>query len=500
MSSNAQNQMSVNKWLPIGLFVSFFVAIAVTTFYYAPSWGLMDDYGMVTSAREFKAEPWKTEIVTKNFISSGMLRPFFYTWVAIFYGIFEQWPTGFYVFIAACNMLAMVFWGVIFYHLFQVRREDRFWTIFFYPLTFFVFTPFWNIFNYLSLQEKMIVFFAPLAIYFFQKVYRQLTVRDIVLLYLCVFAGLMSKATFIYVPFVMLVYAVLDILIFRYRPKTSLFFMLVNGVIFAAYTIYTLMFQLQATYTSKYKDGLQTGAFLTKLMHLPALIKVLMLIGIIGGLALFMFVLLKKKQERSLALIIYMGLVCYIALLSPWGFQSYLISALAPLALGALFPIYQWLNAKSGGVKLWVNALILVVLCLVFAGNIAPSISRMGDIAQTIEFLSGRQGTPTDVYFMPPGYTETAYATGKFTGKTIHYCSEGTITAGMLEQQGKDYVILTDLFPSISLSGVKTQERIYANGTWEIFELVPQAGHEEKFNVAFKKTWLQQLKVKIRDL
>src|SRR5262245_30844954 len=146
MSSSGQNP-PVNQWLPIGLFVSFFIAIVIATFYFAPSWGLMDDFGLLKTARAFKADPWNLRIVTETFSAAGMLRPFYYSWAAVFYGIFEHWPVGFYIFVAACNMLAMILWGVVFYNLFGIRKEDRFWTVFFYPLTFFVFTPFWNIFN-----------------------------------------------------------------------------------------------------------------------------------------------------------------------------------------------------------------------------------------------------------------------------------------------------------------------------------------------------------------
>ena len=500
MSLVVQKSSAVDRWLPIGLFISFFMAIVVATIYYAPSWGLMDDFGLLQMAREFKANPQHVQVVSENFITSGMLRPFYYTWAAVFYGIFENSPTVFYIFIAACNMLAMVFWGLVFFNLFGIRKEDRFWTVFFYPLTFFIFTPFWNIFNYLSLQEKFVVFFAPLAIYFFQKLYRKFDQRDLVWLYLCVFCGLMSKATFVYVPFIFFVYALLDLLIFNYRPKTSWLLVWINGLIFAAYAIFTLTFQIQGNYTAKYKSGLSGGAFLGKIFGLPVVMKSLFLVGIAGLVGITVYALSRRRQDLSLGIMIYAALIAYIALLIPWGFQSYLISAIGPLALGGLFPVYAWLNAKGGAVKCLINAVIIVLLCFVFVGNIIPNISRMGDMGRAIAFLKGHKGSSADTYFMPPGYTETADATNKFTKKNVYYCTDGKITADLFSSSGKNYVIFTDLFPSIVLSGVKAADLVYANGTWQIFELLAPAASEETFRVSFRKTMLQQLKAKIREM
>lgn len=500
MLSSAPNQQFVNKWLPIGMFISFFLAITVATLYYAPSWGLMDDHGFLNMARTYWQNPSDAKNVTGSFQAAGMFRPMVFVWATIFYKVFEYWPTGFYIFIAAGNMAAMLLWGIVFYRYFGVRPQNRSWTIFFFPLTFFLFLPFWNIFTYLSVQEKFVVFLAPLALILFQKTYLDRNPVDMVVLYVIAVLGMLSKATFIFVPVAMLVYSFLDLIFFKSRWAVSLWHFLICSVSLAYYAFYTITVQLKGEYTSKYKTGLTIGGLLGKVLGATMLVKILIVIGIIGFFTFLAIAVRTKKSEYLFGSLIYCGLVVYLVLLLPWGLQSYLLSAAGPLALGALFPVYAWFNAKGGTVKLSLNIAVALLVLIVFVGNIVPSISRMGDIAQTIGFLSRRQGIPADIYFMPPGYTETAYATGKFTGKTIYYCAEGKITAGLLSPEGKNYVILTDLFPSISLSGVKTQGRIYANGTWEIFELVPQPGHEEKFNIAFKKTWLQKLKVKIRDM
>jgi hypothetical protein len=487
----------VNKWLPVGIFLAFFAAIAAATFYYAPSWGLMDDYGLLKMAREFK-ESGNVHLVTQNFITSGMLRPFYYSWAALFYGIFEHWPTGFYLFVAACNMLAMVFWGIVFFHLFQVRREDYYWTVFFYPLAFFLFTAFWNIFNYLSLQEKFVVFFAPLAIYFFQKVYRDFRARDIIVLYLFVLLGLMSKATFVFVPFAFFVYAFLDLMIFHYRPQTSWLFVFINGAIFAGYTAFTFLFQLKGNYTAKYKNGLAAGAVIGKIMQLSVVMKFLLAVAVIGLLAVS-FYALTKKREVSLGIIIYLSLMAYVFLLLPWGFQSYLVSAIGPLALGALFPVYAWLNRLGGASKVSVNVAIAVVLVFVFTGNIVPNIARMGDIGRVIAFLRDKPGSAEDMYFMPPPYGESADAAGKFTKKKVFFCGDGKITADRLSVRGNNYVVFSNLFSAVHLSGVAVKDEIFSNATWKVFTLTPRA-NEEDFAVAFPKSLVQQLKVKIREM
>ncbi len=501
MSSAAFPKDSLNKWLPVSLFLFVFGAIVLATLYFSPSWGLMDDFGLLKMAREFKANPAHYQEVTDNFITSGMLRPFYYSWAAVFYGVFENHPAAFYVFVAAWNMLAMIFWGIAFYHLFGVRKEDRFWTVFFYPLSFFVFTAYWNIFNYLSLQEKFVVFFAPLAMYFFQKLYQEFDKRDLFWLCLCMGLGLMSKATFVYVPFAFLVYALLDVTIVRYKPKTSWIFLVLNGFIFGLYAVFTLTFQIHGNYTSKYKDGLDAHNFIQKIVQLSAVMKILIIIGVIGMAGILFYAVAGKRKERSLGVLIYLSLLAYIGLLIPWGSQSYLVSAIGPLALGALFPLYAWLNARGGVIKFLLNSLVIIVIGVIFVGNILPNISRMGDIGRAIAFVSRQDASSDNIYFMPPPYVESADATRKFTGKNIFYCGDGKISRDLLSPNGSSYVIFVDLFPSIILQGVEVGPLVFKNGTWQIFELRPGIpGTEQTFRVPFEKTFVQQLKSKIREL
>ncbi|MBP6343197.1 MAG: hypothetical protein KA403_04645 [Candidatus Omnitrophica bacterium] len=500
MSSIVQNPSAVNKRLPIGLFVALFFAIVIATLYYAPSWGLMDDKGFLDMAVTYWQDPSKTEVVTCDFKAAGMYRPVVFIWATIFYKIFEQWPTGLYVLIAAGNMAAMLLWGLVFYRFFNVRPQDRYWTIFFFPLTFFLFTPFWNIFTYLSVQEKFIVFLAPLALILFQKTYIAPRPRDMILLYLIVVVGMLSKATFIFVPVAMFVYAFLDLIFFRPRAAISVQHLVIYGASLAYYAFYTVTSQLTGDYTAKFKSGLTVGGLIGKILGATMLTKVLLAIGIAGFMVYFVRAVRSNKREYLFPGLIYCGLIVYLVLLFLWGLYSYLLSALAPMVLGAMFPVYRWVCGRNETAKWSVNVIITVLLCCVFAGNIVPSISRMGDIGRSIAFLTAQEGAATDIYFMPPGYVETVDRAKKFTGKKIIHCGEGRITADMLSVQGKTYVMLIDLLPSIELSGVKTQDRVYANGTWEIYELVPAPGHEEKFKVVFKKTWLQELKVRIRDM
>jgi hypothetical protein len=311
---------------------------------------------------------------------------------------------------------------------------------------------------------------------------------------------MMSKATFVYVPFIFLVYAFLDLVIFHYRPKTSWMLLWINGIIFAAYAIFTLTFQIQGNYTAKYKEGLAAGVLIGKVFQLSVVMKSLMVMGLVGVLGVAAYSILKRKRERSLGIMIYVALMAYIVLLMPWGFQSYLVSAIGPLALGALFPVYAWLIKKGGAIKLFLNGVLMIVLCFVFFGNIVPNISRMGDIGRAIVFLSSQNQDSKDIYFMPPPYVESADATRKFTQKNVYYCADGKITSDLLSLQGRNYLIMVDLFPSIILSGVNVGDRVFANETWQIFELVSAHGNEETFRVPFKKTMIQKLKVMIREL
>ena len=84
--------------------------------------------------------------------------------------------------------------------------------------------------------------------------------------------------------------------------------------------------------------------------------------------------------------------------------------------------------------------------------------------------------------------------------KNVDFADPNKITSDLLSLQGKSYLIMVDLFPSINLFGVEVGDRVYANGTWQIFELLAREGPEETFRVPFRKTMVQQLKVKIREM
>jgi hypothetical protein len=493
----------MNKWLPVGLFATFFAAIIAATLYFSPSWGLMDDsqlLHLVHNVLDGKQIHW--DVLIDSMKGNGLFRPVFYFWAVCSYAVFEHWPTGLYLLLVVGNMLALLFWGLVFYRVFDVRREDYYWTVFFYPLTFFIFTAFWNIFNYISLQEKFMVFFGGLAFYFFQKQYREFRWQDLVLVYVCIALGLFSKATFIFVPLVFAAYGVLDLVIFHYRPKLSLASLILNGIIFASYAFFTFTVQLNQSYTQRYKANLGASAFLERILHLSVIMKVMMLIGLIGAVGVIVYCVRKKRPDYSLSIIIYLGLMAYVFFLMPWGSQSYLISATTPLLLGAFFPVYDWLTRRGEIVRTVMNGLITIVLCLVFFGNSVPNISRMADIGHALHFIKTYHADtgPQDTFFMPPPYGESAYAVETLAARKVVFCGNNVLTDEMFSDRGEHYVMFNDLFPSVKLVGVKIGEEVYSNPTWHIFKVTKAPGHNEDFVVPYSKTFIQKIKIKMRNM
>lgn len=494
------NKLNFNKWFPVASFVFCLLVICGATFYYSPSWGLMDDDGFLEMAVTYWKNPANTEIVTRDFMAAGMYRPVVFVWATIFYKVFENWPAGFYMFIAVGNMAAMLLWGIVFCRFFNVRREDRYWSIFFFPLAFFVFTPFWNLFTYLSLQEKFIIFLAPLALYYFQNTYQTARPRDWIFLYFLLVLGMLSKATFIFVPAAIVAYAFLDLVFFRGRKAVSATHLMITGLSLVYYAFYTFTVQLKGDYTAKYKSGLTIGGIIGKILGTSVVAKVLLLTGAVGSLVFVIWALRKMNREYLFPCIIYCGLVVYLMLLLPWGLHSYLLSAVGPLALGAFFPLYAWIIRKGGLWKIGINVLIAVAVCFVFVGNNIPSISRMGDIGRTIRFIKENNNERMGRYFFPPPYQESALATGNYTKKDIVYCDDGFIRSGMLLPDGENYAVFADLFPSVELSGVELGDEVYANGTWKVFRVIRSDDHQGTVRIGFAKTLVQKLKVAIRDL
>ncbi len=492
----------MNKWLPVSLFAVFVVALLGATFYLAPSWGLMDDFQNLSMAKEIWSSENPLSKLPAHALGGGVVRPFYFIWAAFVYQMFYHWPAGLYAFIALWNMGALLLWGAVFYHAFCVPRKDYFWTVFFYPLTFFIFTAFWNIFNYLSVQEKFVVFFSAVALYLFQKTYRDLRWQDMALMYVVILCGLLSKATFIFIPVVFLAYAILDLIFFHYRPKTSWIYVVVNAVIFAAYATFIFTSQLKLGYTQRYKENMSGGMFFNKLLHLNNIMKVMLVIGLTGFIAAVVYTIRKKKPEFSMSTLIYMSLTAYVLLLLPWGSQSYLLAATAPMLLGALFPVYHWLIGRNKFIKAVTNAMIAVIVGFIFVGNNVPNISRMADNGKTMAFLReyGKSSVDRDIYFMPPPLEESAYATKNFTGKNVVFVNEGVIKEEMLSSGSDEYILFNDFFPSVHLSGVRIGEEIYANPTWRVFRIYPENGNDMDFGIDFDKTLVQKLKIAIRNL
>ncbi|MBP9854312.1 MAG: hypothetical protein KBD53_05555 [Candidatus Omnitrophica bacterium] len=494
----------MDKKFSIFCYISFVIAIIATTLFYAPGWGLMDDSQNLNYVVDVKNPIDALNVAWENIMgdirAGGINRPIYNVWLATMYPIFKYWPTGFYILLAILNMLALLLWGIVFTKIVRVRPENRLLTIFLYPLSFFIFTPFWNIFTYLSLQEKFVVWFVPASYYFFIKTYEKDDNKSYVYAFLFMILALMGKPTALFISITYIGFSVLDLVIYRINQKQSIKIFISNAILAGAYLVFTFMVQLRGGYVSRYKEGLSVSTLFENILGGSIVIKGLLVIGLIGLIAGLILPKMKKQQVTPYVILIPMGLLLYIGLLAPWGFRSYLLCALAPLLFGTLFPLFNWIIERNVILKRTITASLAILVAFVFVMIISPSISRMGDINQVIQYMKREATTnESNQYFLPPPYSEPAFALKYQTGEKIEYLDSGILSKDQLNSQGNNYLLLNNLAPTVLFSDVRTEKDVFSNKTWRIIKVVPEEGTEAEYTIKFEKNFMKQFLLKLRD-
>ena len=174
--------MKIRISYPFFVFLLFCLIIIAAYFYYKPSWGLMDDHNYIQEAKEV----WESKHVLKTAYGyvmrdfySQKIRPLYSLYVLFVYKFFINNTFLVYILIFLAQIIALPIWGIIFHRMFSKEEKISADTLFIYPLTFFLFTPFWNNFIYISLQEKFIFFFTTLSIYYFVSAYEKNNYRQL---------------------------------------------------------------------------------------------------------------------------------------------------------------------------------------------------------------------------------------------------------------------------------------------------------------------------------
>lgn len=492
------------KCWPAVIFLGFFLFLVGINLRYAPSWGLMDDAQNLEMARTVwqSGSPLQNlwGLITQSLSSWGIFWPVYYAWVIFVYHVFSEMPLAIYILIAILNFISIYLWGVVFYRLFSAPKENFYSSVFLFPLLFFVFTPFWNIFLYISVQQKFVLFFTALSLCFMEKAYSLEKNKYLIFSFLALLGGIFGHPEGIYLCAAYIGFSISDILFFRYKKRISVVNLSINSVFFLVYYIFTTGIQMKGVYSSKYKNNLNTESLMLNFSETSAIVKTLLILAC--GMLIYMViqVLRKKNTFQPSAIIIPLGILTYLVILLPWGFPNYHISLLAPHLFGLFFLIYLW-ACRWKILSFSVNAMIipaLVAMSFFYVG--IPRIQKSSEIKLVEGFLKefGLKN-PQDFYFIPRPCAEAAGAIRYFTGINIAYLGDGKLSQDLLNDRFQNYLVMRDECSETILENVKVKEEIYRNSTWNIVNILGEDGHNEVYKGDFPKNILQEMITYLRS-
>lgn len=491
--------MKLNRSWPIIVFAVFFASLIGAFLYYWPGWGLQDDAQSLEIARliwgsgHFWATLW--EIIKGDLASWGIFRPIYYFTVAVNYHFFKDAPWVLYIFVTVFNFCALLLWGKLITRLFALKEDEKFIGMFLFPLSFFIFTPFWNIFTHISFQEKYIVLFSAAAFYFLEKAYRENRAVFLTPVVISIFLGLLSKPTGIHLTLTFGGFALADLLFFKFNKRLSRWVLLLSAVIFISYYLFIKM-NLRG-YAGQY--SLSLGSIVENLLHAPLVIQLLILVALVMSLTSILTTINKKNPFSPLVLMIPAGFLSYVLILAPWRLVNYLFSALTPYVLIMFFPFFLWCFRKNKGLRFLANAglIFLVFMSFFFIG--VPRVSKLADIRQMQAFIASSEEGHYH-YFFPPPFSEAAEAIGTLTSREIHYLQDGVLSEEHYDDTKINRLIVNDEAAPVSLKGVQTGEAVYQNKTWKVIGLRKDGENTGTFQADFPENCVQRLKSFLRDL
>ncbi len=484
--------MKMTKYWPLVIFFVFFVLLIGAILYYAPSWGLMDDAQNLDRAQEV----WQSKnpleslwnIITSTLFGWGIFWPVYYTWAIFIYHIFKDFPLAIYISITIFNFISLFIWGVVFHRIFSAPKKDFLLNVFLFPLVFFIFTPFWNIFMYISVQQKFILFFSALAIYFLEKAYSLEKNKYLIFSFLALLASVLSHPEGIYLCVSYIVFSILAITFFKYKKKLSLINLMIQSFFFLAYYIFTIRVQMSGSYTAKYKNNLSMTSLISIFTETSAVIKAFFILTFVVFIAMVIRVVRKKNVFTPLAVIIPLGIMAYLSIMLPWGFPNYHLSCLTPYLLGLFFPAYLWFCRRQS-LSLAVNVIIIPMLVtMVFFYVGIPRIQKMAEIKHVESFIKALAvKNPQSFYFLPPPCAEATGAIKYFTGVDTTYLSEGKLSKKFLSDRYQNYLVVRDECSVVALENVKVEEEGYRSNTWRIVRVSGKDGYSAVYKADFSE-------------
>lgn len=495
-------KISFNQWIPILIYIFVFLCFGVSILAFAPSWGFMDDLQNLTTLDALHQSSDPVEFVTQRLLDmqGGFMRPVYQFWVLTMYSLFREYPTGLYLLIMMLNMGSLLIWGRVFVHYFNVPPQRQWMMTFLFPLSFFIFTPFWNVFMYLSLQEKFIVWAAAIGLYFFERAYAFNRKRYAVYAYVSVILALLSKPTGIFLPVIFAAFAFFDVIVFKKNIRLSIINLLTGFLISVSYAFFTFKYQLTSSYTNKYKSGLGVSSFLGKFLNSSLYLQVLFLLGIVFFLIFFIQSLRKKEGCSPFSILLPMGLIVYLTILIPWGGQTYLQCALSPLIFSLGVPIFLLGCSRQNFFRYLFPGLLTILVFLVVFMIAIPRIRKMAEKGYVVQFLKDQslsQGGKR--YFYPPPFLETAFALKGFSGEDVVYLKDG-LNKEMLLEDGENFLLYDDQARPIALKDISVKKPIYESHTWKVYPIEFLEGAHSDVTSDFPQNFLQVLKQTIKRL
>lgn len=489
---------SLEQLWPMLIFLLIGVLIIGCLLYSSPSWGFMDDLQHLGRAAHIaQSDSILTGLkdVLAIDLKWGMFRPVYYVWIAFTYHFLKDSPLTIYILIAIFNIITLALWGYTLHSIFCRTNKDQWQHIFLFPLTFLIFTPFWNNFIYISVQQKFIITLSALSILFFFRAYKAKYKVNIFLssLFLVLSIGIHPEGIFVAMAFIGCI--VIDALGKRKIDRISLISLLTYLCLFIAYYIFTMSVQLAGdSYTSKYKSSLGIRQIFSSIATSPIGVKGILGLATIALITPCLKAFTRKETDLKAHTLLPLSIISFIVILSPWGFPNYHLSILAPLVMGIFFPTYVTLTNKSKTTKFIVNVLIvsMALAACFFIGS--PRIAKMGQKKEIVHFLKKHhKENLQSIYLGSPPLYEATLALEHFSGANTFYLNEGTLSRQELMPDLTHYLVFSDESSPLLLDGVNVGAQIYASDTWRIFEIKAQEGYNGTFNVAFKKNLLQEI-------
>lgn len=496
--------LKYKRYIPILIFLLVLTLIVFATIYYSPSWGLMDDAqnleraSRVWNSNNFLKSLWS--ILEGDLFGWGMFRPVYYSWAVFTYHLFKNSPLLIYIIIAIFNMAVILLWGSVLHRIYKPRKENVFLEVFLFPLSFFIFLPFWNVFMYISSQQKFILFFSALALYFFERAYSKNKSAFLFISTFFVLLSVLSHPEGIYLTIVFIVFSLLDILFFHYKKGISFISLLINTLLCLLYFVFSLKIQMKGEYTSRYASNLNLAGIINNFLGASIVIKVLVVFAVLMSIFSFVRITGRKNSFSPLFSTIPLGLLSYFAVLSPWGYPNYHLSVAAPYALGMGFPLYFWINKKSKINSFISNIFLILLVFISFFFIIIPRISKMAGIKKTEEFImSFNLNNYGNKYFLPFSCMEATDALKYFTKANITYLADGILSDKILKDVPQNYLICRDECWRVSLIGVVVDKEIYQNKTWKIFHILKRQGNLKEFKANFSENFIGKVKTYLRN-